>query len=326
MNTRAILGAIAILTFSFACVLFSVAALADGRPPHNRPPDNRPPDQRTEVDVDQSQRQHQGQLQGQQQGQTAHGGTATAEGGAGGSGGAGGDAQSSSGAEASAGAEASSSSAGGNVGDITIEGDAIPADTTHQADIELKNTPDIVNITPGSGDTCKAHIGANLSLPGLGTGLTIPLPGKECRKLKYYDRMVDQGDLNAAEIIFCGLKDIKAEFRELGLDCRETLSIFVPATGQVILTEGEYDNLMAEAVQKEEFEEAVEQAEYRYAQQQSLIEALQEEVSDHDVEAEEIERLKREAADLRREQEARKAAEEESKLKFKQRLSAKEEK
>ena len=268
-------------------------------PPHNRPPDNRPPDQRTDVDVDQGQRQHQGQAQGQQQYAEGGDGTATATGGAGGEGGAGGNSDASAGAEASASAGAEAGATGGNVGDITIEGDTIPANTTHQADIELKNTPDIVNITPGSGDDCKAHIGANLSLPGLGTGVTIPLAGRECRKLKYYDRMIGQGDYNAAEIIFCSLKDVQREFRELGLNCRDTLSIYVvpPPVGQVILTNSEYDELMAEAVQKEEFEEVVEKAEYRYAQQQSLIEELQDEVESHETEAAEVERLKRLAAE-----------------------------
>ena len=181
-------------------------------------------------------------------------------------------------------------------GDITIDNSTdIPADTTHQAKIEIENTPDIVNITPGSGDSCKAHIGGTLSLPGLGTGLTIPLPGRECRKLKYYDRMIALGDTNAAEIIFCGLKDVKAEFRALGLDCRDTVSIHVvppEPTGQVMVDEDEYNSLLMSQVQQEELDEYAEQAEFRYAQQQSLIEELQDEIKDHDAEAAEIERLK----------------------------------
>jgi len=154
-----------------------------------------------------------------------------------------------------------------------------------------------VNITPGSGDTCKAHIGANLSLPGLGTGLTIPLPGRECRKLKYYDRMITLGDTNAAEIIFCGLKDIKAEFKQLGLDCRETVSIHVvppEPTGQVLVDEDEYNSLLMSQVQQEELDEYAEQAEFRYAQQQSLIDELQDDADDDDVE---IEQLKKAVAD-----------------------------
>lgn len=137
-------------------------------------------------------------------------------------------------------------------------------------------------------------------MPGLGTGLTIPLPGRECRKLKYYDRMISLGDTNAAEIIFCGLKDIEREFKELGLNCRATLSIHVvlpEPTGQVTIDENEYNMLLISQVQQEELDEYAEQAEFRYAQQQSLIEELQDEIKDHDAEAADVELLKQEVAD-----------------------------
>ena len=219
---------------------------------------------------------------------------------------------------------------GGSVGDITVNtGNEIPADTTHKADIRIENTPDVVTITPGSGDSCKAHVGFSASVPGIGTGMTIPLPGKECRKLRAYDRAVAMEQWQAAEIMFCSLKEVKAEFRGFGLNCVDILTLYVVPSptetiGQIILTGDEYDALLVAQVQKEEFEDAVEQAENRYSQQQSLINALQEEVAGFDSEADELERLKKEAARIAAEQEARKQAEALSRAKFKERLAKKE--
>ena len=181
-----------------------------------------------------------------------------------------------------------------------------------------------MTITPGSGDNCKAHIGANLSIPGLGTGLNIPLPGKECRKLKYYDRMIAMGDLNAAEIIFCALKEIEAEFRQLDLDCRDTLSIYIePVIESAVIVEDWSANELVAQLSDEQYEELksqiketdeeYEKVEYAQAQQRSIIET----------QAEELARLKREADRLKAEQEARKRAEAEAQAKFKARLAAK---
>lgn len=180
-----------------------------------------------------------------------------------------------------------------------------------------------MTITPGSGDRCKAHIGANLSIPGLGTGLTIPLPGKECRKLNYYDRMIAIGDTNAAEIIFCSLKEVKTEFRTLDLPCRETLSIHVdvPTVGNVLLSEDEYNDLLLAQVQQEE----VEELEDRYMEQQALIDDLKEEIADHDLEQEEIDRLKRQAAELSAAQQAREKERADFRAIAKARLKAREE-
>jgi len=78
----------------------------------------------------------------------------------------------------------------------------------------------------------------------------------------------------------------------------------IPA-GSVVITESEYDDLLVAQVAQEDFEEHAEQTEYRYAQQQSLIEALQEEVDDFESEADEIERIKREQAVLKAAEEER---------------------
>jgi len=299
---------------------------------------------------DQTQGQQQGQAQGQQQGQgqtqsqTAEASaaaaaaanatststadsTATASGGTGGEGGAGGHAESNSAVGDTTATGGSSEATGGSVGDINVNtGNNIPANTTHKSDIRIENTPDSVTITPGSGDRCKAHIGANLSIPGLGTGLTIPLPGKECRKLNYYDRMIAIGDTNAAEIIFCSLKEVKTEFRQLDLPCRDTLSIHTEEpdpdlTGQVIIPEDEYNSLLLAQVQQEE----VEELEDKYMEQQALIDDLKEEIADHDLEQEEIDQLKRQAAELSAAQQAREKERADFRAAAKARLAAREE-
>lgn len=67
----------------------------------------------------------------------------------------------------------------------------------------------------------------------------------------------------------------------------------------VYVSQEEYDQMIMAQVSKEELEELAELNEYRYAQQQNLIESLK---ADHDDKEAQIERLKREAARLRAEQ------------------------
>jgi hypothetical protein len=237
----------------------------------------------------------------------------------GGRGGEGGtaDASADAGAEASAEAEAAatanSDATGGSVGDITFEGDTIPANTTHKLDAKIKNTPDIVTITPGSGDDCKAHIGFSASVPGIGTGLNIPLPGKECRKLKAYDRAIAMRQWRAAEIMFCSLKEVKAEFKDFGLVCVDILTLHItklpepePTAGKVSIGEAEYELLLMAQQQTEEFEEQQQMVEDKFAQYDNLIEERE---AEHEADDAEIERLKREAAALRASQEERKERE-----------------
>ena len=193
------------------------------------------------------------------------------------------------------------------VGDISIDASTnIPANTTQKARIE--NTPDVVTITPGSGDSCKAHIGFGASIPGLGTSLNIPLPGKECRKLKAYDRLIAAEQWQGAEIIFCSLKEVDREFRDLQLDCIEILTLYVvpgPEPEGVTMTHDEYHALTVAQVSQEEYEEQAELVEYRYTQQQHLIEALEEEAADDNAE---IDALKKRVNDEVAEADARRAA------------------
>jgi len=93
-------------------------------------------------------------------------------------------------------------------------------------------------------------------------------------------------------------------------------------TGMIQIDEAEYSDLMAQAVQKEEFEEAVELGEYRHSQQQSLIEELKLEIAKHETDDEDIDRLKQEAAALRAAQEAEEKKQSDIRAQFKRRLDA----
>jgi hypothetical protein len=204
--------------------------------------------------------------------------------------------------------------------DINIAGDVIPADTTHKGKLKVENTADIVNITPGSGDECKAHVGATGSIPGLAVGFNIPLPGRECRKLQYYDRMIAAQNYDAAAIIFCSLVDVEKEFKELNLDCQSTInpSMEPPEDDQIGMwvPREEYEELLLAQVQQEEFEEAQQMDADRFAQQENRIDSLEDELSEREAALEELERIKAEAAELKRREEARKAAELNTKTKL----------
>jgi hypothetical protein len=326
-GTRTAIDLVLAFVLIVAWLMFATGQ-AYATPPDNRPPDNRPPD-RTGGPVS-VETQSESEANASSESSSTATSTSHAEGGiggAGGEGGAGGSAESSSHIGDTTAAGGSAEASGGSVGDININnGDTIPANTTHKAKIKIENTPDIVTITPGSGDNCKAHIGANVSIPGLGTGLNIPLPGKECRKLKYYDRMVAMGDLNAAEIIFCSLKEVATEFRQLDLDCRDTLSIYAEPIANfnepqlleesVVVAEAwSADQLVAQLSdeQYEELRTQIEETDEEYEEQRTIIKS----------QADELARLKREAERLKAEQAARKAAEAASQAKFKARLAAK---
>ena len=162
---------------------------------------------------------------------------------------------------------------------VNVEGDVIPADTTHYEtqNIKLENTPDNVTITPGSGDSCKAYIGGNISVPGLGTGINIPLPGKECRKLKYYDRLMDIGRYEAAAKLFCDLREVIATFGRDEAVC-EAAVLYVKPEPVSTVSEPVTDILMADITQ-EEYEEQHELVETRYSQQQNKIASQEQELT-----------------------------------------------
>ena len=162
---------------------------------------------------------------------------------------------------------------------VTVEGDTIPADTTHyeNQDIKLKNTPDNVMVTPGSGDTCIVYIGGSLSIPGLGAGLNFPLSGKECRKLVYYDRMMAIGKYAVAAKFFCDLKGSMATFDKDEKTC-EAAVLYVPPPKPVSKTAAPITDILMADITQEEYEQEHEKVEERYLEQQEVNDKKDEEL------------------------------------------------
>jgi hypothetical protein len=77
---------------------------------------------------------------------------------------------------------------------------------------------------------------------------------------------------------------------------------YEPPAGQIVVDDAEYQTLLMAQESSEENKDFHEQAEYRYAQQQHLIEALEEDAADDDAE---IEALKKRVDDEVAEAEAR---------------------
>ena len=139
-----------------------------------------------------------------------------------------------------------------------------------------------------------------------------------CKTVRLVASHIDRGNLSAAARLECTLNEWEAIYghrKPRNKDgtmtdgysqCVEDLDM-TPAepTGNVVLTGAEYDELVTQAVQQEEYQEHSEQVEYRYAQQQSLIEALEE---DHADDQEEIEALKKRVNSEVDEADARRAA------------------
>lgn len=148
-------------------------------------------------------------------------------------------------------------------------------------------------------------------------GLNIPLPGRECRKLKYYDRLMQIGQYEAAARIFCELKEVKKAFERDEMLCREAVLYVPDPTPQMMMRAPAREIPDEEEIRQEvraEIEDEHEQVEYRMAQQQNLLASQKEE----------LEQLRREAEELRRRVEAEEAAEKKSQQKFRQLLEQKE--
>jgi hypothetical protein len=95
-----------------------------------------------------------------------------------------------------------------------------------------------------------------------------------------------------------------------------------PVSAEVTIPEEEYASLLMAQVQQEELEDLQRSSEDRYAEQQVLIEALQEEVKDDEIDQKELDRIKREAAAIRAAQEAEEKQQADVRAKFKRRLDA----
>ena len=98
--------------------------------------------------------------------------------------------------------------------------------------------------------------------------------------------------------------------RKMTVPVVETRYIEVPAPATpppdgVVVPYAEYDELIAQAANAEEVEEHAEQSEYRYTQQQHLIESLE---KDHEDDQAEIDALKKKVDDAVVDRDARRAA------------------
>lgn len=89
---------------------------------------------------------------------------------------------------------------------LTIEGDEHPDKLT------IKNTPDLFNTTPGSGDDCVSHWTAQLGIPGLGFGGGVPVGSAECRLMKIYDKQMNGGMYRAAARTICQTKSMRQTY------------------------------------------------------------------------------------------------------------------
>ena len=248
-------------------------------------------------------------------GRGGHGGSG-GEGGDGGAGGHGGDGgeggQADASAQASAGAEAHTgpidNSSGGGSATVSTE-----SNNTNVVLVPNNNTAGCLRVWGlafGNGDGAAS--------------LGIPTRDKACDYEAAADDAAATGDHDIAWFWRCHKKSLYSQFKDRGedtdtavLQCFERMTEMLgvpigatdePPPGQILLPEAEYDELLAQASTVEEIEEEVmeqrELVEYRIAQQENLIESLEQQ---HEDDQAELDRLKREAAALREEQDAEEA-------------------
>lgn len=286
------------LLFMVLCIQ---AAYAGDKPPHNRPPDNRPPT--GEVDVN---------LNGNNNELTSTTDVSVhAEGGDGGTGGA---ATSTIGDVSSAGGEASSHSSVGDTTAMGGEGGASSSTasndgvTVESTDNSENNNTNVVLVPNNNTAGCMRVFGISFGTHDGAAALGAPFRDEACDFEQAADDAAARGDHKIAWWWRCHKKNLYKTFKQKGdtkemahLKCWNSMTEML--TGQVIVDKDEYDSLMAQAVQKEELEEYAEQIEYRYSQQQNLIDSLKQE---HEQDEQELARLKRKAAELAAEQQAQK--------------------
>lgn len=293
MMKKARLGAIAIVIFALACVVIPIQATAGGSTPRC--------DDGSCNDTEQHQGQLQGQGQHQGQGQRQH-----AEGGDGGNATGGAAYADATGGEASANAMSGANN----------EGVDVSNNTTFSSE---SNNTNVVLVPNNNTSNCMRVWGISFGTSDGAAGLGLPTRDKSCDFEQAADDAAATGNHEIAWYWRCHKPNLYKTFRQRGeedrsaiMDCFREMRdmISVPGsdepvpTGQVIITEEEYDSLLLAQVQQEELDEVREQAEYRYAQQQSLIDTLEQELEDHEDNLEELERLKQEAARLSAAQEA----------------------
>ena len=221
-----------------------------------------------------------------------HGG-AGGDGGDGGHGGEGGEADAN--AEASAGATANT----GPV-DVSAGGGSSTVST------KSENTSLVLT---GARDTADCFTKVTIGAEGFGIGFSRSDPF--CKKVRLISANIDRGNYEAAARLECTLREWEEVYghrKPFGRDgemtegyrqCLEDLTFTEEDLTGYLDVPAE---VMVAQVTQEEFEHQQELVEYRIAQQQNLIESLEQ---DHDAKDEEIARLKREAAELRAAQQER---------------------
>lgn len=131
---------------------------------------------------------------------------------------------------------------------------------------------------------------------------------KDARKLRIARDW--KADGYAAELVNKMQCSAKIVYKPFGSKEKCEVALKVPETvptGNVTITEDEYHGLLVAQVQQEELDEAIEQAEYRYEQQQVEIDYLEEERAKDDAEIKELKQ--REAKESARRAAARAALE-----------------
>jgi hypothetical protein len=320
------LGTVLMVLF-FSSAKISYATPPDNRPPDNRPPDNRPPDrslpigevnvQTTTNNLSQSQAEATSQAASEASASATFEATAQGgDGGAGGAGGAGGEGY---------GGQASSSNEG-----VTVEGDRIENSSTNVVLVPNNNTANcmrVFGLSFGTGDGAAA--------------LGYPHRDSACDFEQAADDAAATGNHKIAWWWRCHKKALYKTFKhgqvsneQAQLSCWNSMldMLSVPGSdkpvpnGQVIIPEEEYDLLLMAQVQQEELDDAVENAELRFAQQQILLNDLQKELDDQEDNSAELERLKKETERVREAQKQEEIEEAELKARFKKRLIAREKK
>ncbi len=155
-------------------------------------------------------------------------------------------------------------------------------------------------VLTGARDTAGCFTKVTIGAEGFGIGFSRSDP--YCKKVRLITRQLALQNWDAAARLECTLKEWREIYGKDKEACRaalfagpdeEPVNALIEHQEYSALAQ-EFQYMIVAQVQQEEFNEAVEKGEYRYAQQQALIEELNEE---HAKDDKEIARLKRETAE-----------------------------
>lgn len=191
------------------------------------------------------------------------------------------------------------------------------------------NSTNVVLVPNNNTANCMRVWGISFGTHEGAAGLGLPTRDASCDFEQAADDAAALGNHRIAWFWRCHKKNLYKQFKNGGNDkeaiikCFDEMSHMLDPTpaGKVMIPEEEYENLLMAQVQQEE----VERVQDKIIHQQSLIDELQAELEDHEVDAKELERLKREAARLRAAQEAEEKQQAETRAKFKRRLEERQE-